>query len=360
MAGEATKQVIDGDFGQQNLSKGTKPGFPRLLLAPGCPAVPRDACISDIKNQVIYKIKKSEHNQDFRIVEADHQNLHIYNGIVLVRDNGKGLGVNYLDVDKKRGKKGKLTSYSKRSRLNMMKHLGMLKNRPEFWFDFTYTDDVMEGLSIEERKSKSSSDLNKLNIWASRNGIDRYGCWKREWEPRKSGKLKGQHIPHFHFVISMAGASDLNYQQIYFRMADKWLDITGAEGKYKSDGLRVLYHEKSYRFIKSQKQMRKYMQKYITKSDELVTDESIGRSWGIIGDAIDHDPEIMEMENDEMVLLKRMLRKLCKGMNRKVKYGLSFCLKHTLTKFFVLMDKQTVYQMLEFIREGTLIEGLAF
>lgn len=321
---------------------------------------PETACISDIKDQVIYRIKKSECNQDVRTVEADSQQLHIYNGIVLVRDNGKGLGSNYIDTDRNRGKKGKIVDFSKRSRLNMIKNLAMLKHRPEFWVDFTYTDDVMRGLGIEERRIKSSADLHKLNIWAERHGLDILGCWKREWKPRLSGALIGQHIPHLHFVYYVSGATDADYIRSYLKMADKWLEITGAEGEYKEKGRRVLYHEKSYRFIKSQKSMRKYFQKYISKSDELVTNESIGRSWGIIGDAIDYDPEIMEIGNDEMVLLKRMLRNLCKGINRKLKYGLSFCLSHALTKFFVLMDKQTLYGMLEFIRAGDLCEAVTF
>jgi hypothetical protein len=106
--------------------------------------------------------------------------------------------------------------------------------------------------------------------------------------------------------------------------------------------------------------MRKYMQKYISKNEEFISDESIGRSWGLIGDPIEKNPEEIEVDNNEMVLLKRMLRKLCKGINKNVKYGLNFCLSHEWTQFFVLMEKQTVIGMLEHIRSGTIVEGVPF
>ena len=102
------------------------------------------------------------------------------------------------------------------------------------------------------------------------------------------------------------------------------------------------------------------MQKYISKDEEFISSESIGRSWGLIGDPIEKNPEEIEITNNEMVLLKRMLRKFCKGINKKVKYGLNFCLSNPLTQFFVLMERQTVYMMLEHIRAGTVVEGVPF
>jgi hypothetical protein len=101
------------------------------------------------------------------------------------------------------------------------------------------------------------------------------------------------------------------------------------------------------------------MQKYISKDEGFDSSESIGRSWGLIGNPIEENPEKIEINNNEMVLLKRMLRKLCKGLNKKVKYGLNFCLSHQWTQFFVLMDKQTVFKMIELIRSGTLAEGFS-
>jgi hypothetical protein len=155
-------------------------------------------------------------------------------------------------------------------------------------------------------------------------------------------------------------ADDRKYLQIYYSIAEKWLQITGTQGEYEERARKVLYHKKSFRFIKSQKQMRKYMQKYVSKDKEFVSDESIGRSWGLIGDPIEQNPEELEVEHNETVLLKRMLRNLCKGINKRIKYGLSFCLSHENTQFFVLIERQTVFRMLEHIRSGTIMEGVPF
>jgi hypothetical protein len=45
-------------------------------------------------------------------------------------------------------------------------------------------------------------------------------------------------------------------------------------------------------------------------------------------------------------------------MNKKVKYGLNFCLSHESTQFFVLMEKQTICGMLELIRNETVVDGV--
>jgi hypothetical protein len=293
-------------------------------------------------------------------VVRQKESLKIYEGLVLVRKIKKDSVESEFKIKRGGGKKKKITEFSKRSRLNMMKHLGMMKHRPEFWHDLTYPDDVMEGLSYEERKLKSSEDMHQLKRWMEREGIKAHGSWKREWVKRKSGILKDTPVPHFHNVDWIEGVNDKQYLQLYYRIVEKWLEIIGTQGEYKIKARKVLYHEKSFRFIKSQKQMRKYMQKYISKNEEFISDESIGRSWGLIGDPIEKNPEEIEVDNNEMVLLKRMLRKLCKGINKNVKYGLNFCLSHEWTQFFVLMEKQTVLGMLEHIRSGTIVEGVPF
>lgn len=276
--------------------------------------------------------------------------LKIYEGVVLVRKIKEPLVENETPVKRDGGEKQEITTFSKKSRLNMIKHLAMMKHRPEFWHDLTYADDVMKNISHDERKLKSSEDMHQFKRWMEREGIQAHGAWKREWKLRKSGILRGVAVPHFHDVFWIDNADERKYLETYQEIADKWLQITGTKGSYKEAARQVLYHDKSFRFIKSQKQMRKYMQKYIGKVEELVTSESIGRSWGLIGDPIEQNPAEIEIANDEMVLLKRMLRRFCKGMNKKVKYGLNFCLSHQSTQFFVLMEKQTIVNMLDNIR----------
>ena len=370
-------------------------------MSPGGRAEAPDACISDIKEQkhssgdrldyywnLLEKLvdkNRSQRKQKFRdriarsvyfaktsggnytvldqeLGDDARQNelLRVYSGLCLVRKIKKSIVDGDFKINRVGGKKKKITTFSKRSRLNMMKHLGMMKHRPEFWFDLTYADDVVVELTQEQRKLKSSEDLHQLKRWMEREGIEANGAWKREWKKRKSGKLEGEDVPHFHIVVWIGTVDDRKYLETYFRIVDKWLQITGTQGEYEMKARHVLYHKNSFRFIKSQKQMRKYMQKYISKNEDFVTDESIGRSWGLIGDPIEENPEEIEVENNEMVLLKRMLRNFCKGINKKVKYGLNFCLSHEFTQFFVLIERQTVLVMLEYIRSGTFVEGVPF
>jgi len=303
-----------------------------------------------------YFIRNQEGRKDYRKNEL----LKIYEGVVFARKIKMHSWENKGEIKKASGEKKEITTFSKRSRLNMIKHLAMMKIRPVFWYDLTYPDDVMEGLSHEERKLKSSEDMHQLKRWVEREGIKAQGIWKREWKLRKSGIIKGSAVPHFHNVDWIENTDDSKYLQIYYRMVEKWLKIIGTKGEYEAAARKVHYHKKSFRFIKSQKQMRKYMQKYISKDEEFISSESIGRSWGLIGDPIEKNPEEIEITNNEMVLLKRMLRKFCKGINKKVKYGLNFCLSNPLTQFFVLMERQTVYMMLEHIRAGTVVEGVPF
>jgi hypothetical protein len=115
---------------------------------------------------------------------------------------------------------------------------------PEFWHDLTYPDDVMEGLTQEERRLKSSEDLHQLNRWMEREGIDPNGDWKREWKIRKSGILKGSFVPHFHNIFWLKNANNKKYLQIYFRIAEKWLQLIGTRGEYLERARKVLYHEK--------------------------------------------------------------------------------------------------------------------
>jgi hypothetical protein len=317
------------------------------------------------RSRNLVRTKKGDYDvlvQPDKVEISPMEKLKIYEGVTLVRKTKNEDQGTKIRIKRGGGKKGKLTTFSKRSRLNMMKHLGMMKCTPEFWHDLTYPDDVMEGLTLEQKKLKSSEDLHQLKRWMERESIKEHGIWKREWKIRKSGRLKGTAVPHFHNVHWTEGADNKKYLQLYYRIAEKWLEIIGTQGKDKDSARLVLYHSKSFRFIQSQKQMRKYMQKYVSKDEEFISDESIGRSWGIIGDPMDELPEEIEIEHDQMVLLKRLLRRLCKGLNKKAKYGLSFCLTHEWTQFFVLMERQTVFRMMEYIntRAGTKAEGVPF
>jgi hypothetical protein len=127
-------------------------------------------------------------------------------------------------------------------------------------------------------------------------------------------------------------------------LAKTWVGCTKTEEIQKS--LSVALNSKSYRIIKSQKQALKYATKYITKPGENWADESIGRSWGTIGKFDIAKPEIMEMTPDEMVHVKRRLRKLAPK-----RHFIQKALRKKETATFLITKEDTVNRIIEHTKQ---------
>src|SRR5271169_5371601 len=89
------------------------------------------------------------------------------------------------------GRKGPVVMFSRKSRRNLMIKLAEMKSPFEFWQDFTFADDIMEGLTVKERAKLTSKILKAFKLWLGREGYKIHGVWKREWRPRRTGKLIG-------------------------------------------------------------------------------------------------------------------------------------------------------------------------
>ena len=181
------------------------------------------------------------------------------------------------------GRKGEVVTFSRKSRRNMMIKMARMKSLFEFWQDFTFADDVMQGFRIKERSKLSSKILKAFKMWLDREGYKIQGVWKREWRPRVWGVLYGQYIPHFHLLYSIEGISETEYFELAKLYARKWVEFTGTAEIDKA--LSVALHPNSYRLIVSRKQVNLYVsdRKYILKYGEFVGDESIGRNGGYVG-----------------------------------------------------------------------------
>jgi len=109
------------------------------------------------------------------------------------------------------GRKGEVVTFSRKSRRNLMIKLAEMKSRFEFWQDFTFADDVMQGLSVKKRATFTSKVLKAFKLWLDREGYKIQGVWKREWRPRKRSILHGQYIPHYHLLYKIDGISEKEY-----------------------------------------------------------------------------------------------------------------------------------------------------
>jgi hypothetical protein len=192
-----------------------------------------------------------------------------------------------------------------------------------------------------ERKKVSNDALNRFRRIVLKKYPSIKIVYKREWEPRKSGNLKGEYVPHFHMFMSVP---DMNEAHELFGLASElaniWVDCTGTKEIHKA--LNVALHSKSYRIIKSQKQAQKYATKYVTKPGENWTDESIGRSWGVIGKFDIAKPQEIELTPDEMVHVKRRLRKLAHK-----KHPIQKALRQRETPTFLIAQENTVNRIIK-------------
>jgi hypothetical protein len=237
------------------------------------------------------------------------------------------------------GEKDIIKEFSKKSRREFIKFLCKIKDKLILWQDITFADDVMQNKS--ERKEVSNKSLNRFRRKVLEKYLSVKIAYKREWEPRKSGNLKGEYIPHFHMFISVPDMSeDYELFNLASELARTWVDCTKTKEIHKS--LSVALHSKSYRIINSQKQALKYATKYITKSGENWADQSIGRSWGTIGKFDIAKPEIREMTSTEMVHIKRRFRKIAPK-----KHFIQKALRQKETPTFLIVKEETVKRIIE-------------
>jgi hypothetical protein len=257
------------------------------------------------------------------------------------------------------GRKGPVVMFSRKSRRNLMIKLAEMKSPFEFWQDFTFADDIMEGLTVIQKSKKTSKILKAFKLWLGREGYKIHGVWKREWRPRQSGILKGLYVPHFHFLYSLKGIFKNQYCELALLFARKWVEFTGTNEFEKA--LKVASHHNSYRLIESRKQANRYVsdRKYISKYGEFVSDESIGRNWGYLGEPEFAENETFYMNQSEMVLLRRILRKFVK----KNKKNFRRLIAEKYRRFFLFIERSTIHRILEWIIKNQMsraVEGVPF
>jgi len=291
------------------------------------------ACISDI-----FRSGKNTRPYEAR--------LQVYPGVLMLHSEGKIVPGH----TKNAGRKNRVTSFSKKSRNNLLKHFGMMVTAPEMWQTFTFADDVMKEKSIEDRKDYSGYCLNRfekyLNKFFPKIGM----TWRREWETRKQGSLAGELCPHFHVMYYSPDTAVEEYQSLVICLAEEWVRITGTKDPA---AIKVALHRKSYAFLDSRTKAMKYVSKYLSKGSMAASEgQSIGRSWGIIGNIVMAEPEEMKLTDVEAVMLFRFLRRYAKR-KRSLARQLSGGWVHT----FVLISQSTIERILRYIEDRITEEG---
>ena len=248
--------------------------------------------------------------------------------------------------------RGKIRSFSRKSRARMIQLMASLEKVPNLWVDHTYADDVMIGLNESERAFFSSRCMDRFERWFTKEYPKAYMVWRREWQDRKSGSLKGDICPHFHCLYHIPGLETSNHVAIAVRIALAWVTITGSKDPH---AVEVAMHPESYRKIDSLKMAQVYVSKYVAKEEThpLDDDVSLGRYWGKVGLLPMGKVEYETLTTSEETQIRRFLRRFVKDRRYKR-------LVKSESGFWLLIRRKTISRMLEYIRAANMDMALEF
>jgi len=247
---------------------------------------------------------------------------------------------------RKLGKKKEIRSFSNHSRRNYLKAFGRIPENkvPTFWQDLTFADDVMQNKTLKQRAVFCTETIHRFRKRFKRHFPGSYLIWKREWQPRKSGPLKGEYCPHIHALICFSGGEEAPALASAYEIADAWVDCTKTNEKEKA--LKVAMHENSYRQIRSTLTARKYAVAYAGKQDYQLFTESPGRFWGVCGQLPQEAGEKLELSFHDEIWLRRIARRKVSKRNKKFRKHLS----KPGTSTFFMMERTTLDKLLAWIR----------
>lgn len=220
--------------------------------------------------------------------------------------------------------------FSRKSRSRMIKAIASFEYSPRHWQDFTFPDEVLKDLSVEERAEFSSEVLNYFKIWLRRHDSLIWGIWRRECEDRKSGQLIGQECPHFHALLGHPHLQEKDFEEKARRFARVWvlcvmqvyekrlrkkgIKIDAQEyGNISLKAFKVSLNKNSYRWIDSPKMAMIYVSKYVAKVEDHNERIRRGRFWGYIGDPPFAEKVTLRLLPSEATMLKRLFRKKMKS-----------------------------------------------
>ena len=288
---------------------------------------PRYACMGAISEPFYY---------EDRIRALTGRGLLIHEGYTELR-NARFLTEGNINT------RGKITYFSKKSRLRLMKFMASIKDRFLLFQTFTFPDDVMKDKSISER-SRLSQKIRKRFLrkvksrWPSFKAIIR-----QEWQDRKSGDIIGESCPHLHVLCLVNFLTINNHKYWAVQLAQLWVDSLGTSEPEKA--LSVATHKESYQWMKNQVMAQRYVSKYMGKVDEYSGDESRGRSWFKVGDFNIPDPEWKFLTPLEDIAVRRVLRHYMKRKSKKVAKSL----EREKCNTFVFIKKDTIHRIIDYV-----------
>lgn len=172
--------------------------------------------------------------------------------------------------------KTKMHGFSDSSRHAMIEFLAKVERVPNFFVTLTYSDDIAEQWYLNMRR-----DFEAFRKRMEYYYPDIQAMWRIEFVPRKSGRLYGRLIPHWHLLVWMPESTPqaridkiLEGDGQLWRNA--WHEIT-----HSSDPNHLAAFGCKVERIRSRKHAYAYCSKYLAKENE--ENVPAGRRWGRIG-----------------------------------------------------------------------------
>lgn len=187
------------------------------------------------------------------------------------------------------GKRGKIKVTSPAALTRLKKAIGSLQgvelNR---MCELLPPDEFFEGCdTVRERADKVAEHMHLLRMhqYFEKRGI--LGYYRIEWEPRKSGRLKGQLLPHLHCLLRVKGETEADRYKEVAELQRTFIEKMHLPADAMEKALQVNLHSNGNREIHDNKMAVVYASKYATKAQEMcaLKEEEAGvrRAWGRLG-----------------------------------------------------------------------------
>lgn len=185
------------------------------------------------------------------------------------------------------GVRGKVRSFSRQARKRMMLLFADMIEKPAFWITLTIPDEQIDCAGPEAMVAATNRMMEKFRKRIGRRWPWMGLVWRREWEIRKSGRWKGELVPHLHVFVYMRSDIKANLFYAYSRaLRAQWVRCMPYQDEDRlRKGIKVAMHDKSWAPIHDAEHAMKYASKYMAKKLELSLPEgvSLGRMWGYWG-----------------------------------------------------------------------------
>ena len=242
--------------------------------------------------------------------------------------------------------RGKIISFSKKSRIRMMKFVASTKDRFQVFQTFTFPDDVMEGKSIAERSAYCQKVKRRFLGRVQRRWPDFKAVIRKEWIDRKSGVSKGELCPHLHLVYLCLALGHVPYQAFCRDLGRMWIDCLQTGEKEKAEKANL--NDDCYKWLETQDMARHYVSKYVAKVDDSEGEQSQGRAWYLVGKFNIPAPEWQALSTQDNIKIRRLLRRYMKRRSRWVAKGL----RDQEVNTFCFIQRKTVRCMMCYITHG--------